>query len=591
MPSIISRSASQPALLNGSSMKIRRNSSVNLRRPYSAYGQPLPSPQWSRFRVILFYLVVFASGCCMTAWLLSLSPQSQLETSAAATRLSVLVKPGDSVSRRGLYTAGTAGLAGGAWDAARKPIQQSQLIVQHSVLKSTASTGKLVGSGSGNSKGSSGSTSSSTSNDAAPPGAVPAPDSINEPANFNWKAYLLRYPDLRQGNIRTKQAAVWHYTQQGHKEHRSYEKIPILLRYTACQGLFNQMYAHLNALVLADYLGADVMLPPSVYRESFSKYFSMDLKKNEVKWTPADTGALLDVESIQAHYAQKGIKVLRTTSYESFPDCMHPQDAFPRYTMPHIHEDQIVRLGETYLQSMHIWYIWDRAAEKILQKHKQLVEAGYPPSTTVVLDLPCPFLSIMTLTCMEAAQEAATALKFNKTIVQMARTVINGMKAKGIQRYNGAHLRLEKDAVDWARILGGMRKYLAEYARSFAAAGFSRRKDLYIASGLLSYNASKEMTDMMHFLEPHSRSAQYKELYLPPDMLHKLNPEQEALVDFLVLANSDNFVGLGSSTFSVYLRWVLTAVRETGCGVDRGSTKQIGSVAGASAARTAPCGS
>lgn len=114
--------------------------------------------------------------------------------------------------------------------------------------------------------------------------------------------------------------------------------------------------------------------------------------------------------------------------------------------------------------------------------------------------------------------------------------------------------RLEKDAVDWARILGGMKKYLAEYARSFAAAGLNRHKDLYIASGLLSYNASKEMTDMLKFLQPHSRTVQYKELYLPPEMLHSLNPEQQALVDFLVLANSDNFVGLGSSTFSVYLR-------------------------------------
>jgi hypothetical protein len=99
---------------------------------------------------------------------------------------------------------------------------------------------------------------------------------------------------------------VWHYTEKGYAEHRSFQRIPILLRYTACQGLFNQMYAHLNALVLADFLGADVMLPPSVYRESFSKYFSMDLTKNEVKWTPTDTGALLDVEALQQHYAKKG---------------------------------------------------------------------------------------------------------------------------------------------------------------------------------------------------------------------------------------------------------------------------------------------
>lgn len=61
--------------------------------------------------------------------------------------------------------------------------------------------------------------------------------------------------------------------------------------------------------------------------------------------------------------------------------------------------------------------------------------------------------------------------------------------------------------MDWARILGGFKKYLAEYARSFAAAGFNKRKDLYIASGLLSYNASQEMKDMLTFLEPHSRWA------------------------------------------------------------------------------------
>lgn len=61
---------------------------------------------------------------------------------------------------------------------------------------------------------------------------------------------------------------------------------------------------------------------------------------------------------------------------------------------------------------------------------------------------------------------------------------------------------------------------------------------------------------MLKFLQPHSQTVQYKELYLPPEMLHSLNPEQQALVDFLVLANSDNFVGLGSSTFSVYLRCV-----------------------------------
>jgi hypothetical protein len=133
--------------------------------------------------------------------------------------------------------------------------------------------------------------------------------------------------------------------------------------------------------------------------------------------------------------------VLRSAPYESFPDCMHPQDAFPRYIMPSVAPEQVVRLGETYLQSMHIWYIWDRAAELVLAKHKALVADGRPANTTVVLDLPCPFLAIMTLTCMEAAQEAAAALRFNRSLVAMASTIINGMRQAGVPRYNGAHLR------------------------------------------------------------------------------------------------------------------------------------------------------
>jgi hypothetical protein len=30
------------------------------------------------------------------------------------------------------------------------------------------------------------------------------------------------------------------------------------------------------------------------------------INKNEVKWRPTDTGALLDVEAVQRHYAAKG---------------------------------------------------------------------------------------------------------------------------------------------------------------------------------------------------------------------------------------------------------------------------------------------
>jgi hypothetical protein len=47
----------------------------------------------------------------------------------------------------------------------------------------------------------------------------------------------------------------------------------------------------------------------------------------------------------------------------------------------------------TYRRS-HVWRLWDRAADAVMAKHRELLVAGWPANTTVVLDLPCPFLSI-----------------------------------------------------------------------------------------------------------------------------------------------------------------------------------------------------
>lgn len=468
-------------------------------------------------KVLSLYLVVFAAGCAMTAYFMSLQPFEVVERRVSSHIVSVRTKSlsGGVVARRGLYISSGNGHT---WGRSHTHDMKTESINSTEELRLNALSAQRI------------------------------------PEDFDWRAYLLRYPDLRLANIRNREGAVWHYLDRGADEHRSYAKIPVMLRYTACQGLFNQIYAHLNALIIAEFLGADVVLPPSVYRESFSKYFSMDLKKNQVKWTPTGIDRLIDVAALREHYAKKGIKIYDTPPIESFPDCMTPQAAFPQYKMDDIKPEQIVQLPNIYLQSMHVWYIWDQAAERIMARYNELTEAGWPANTTIVLDLPCPFLSVMTLTCLEEAEEAAMALKFNQTIVRMAKIIIQGMKIQGIRKFNGGHLRLEKDAIDWARALGGFDKYLKEYAKSFNMAGFSPQKHLYIASGLLSYNASREMQDMMAFLHPHSKTVEYKEKYLPPEMLHSLNPEQQALVDFLVLAQSDSFVGLGSSTFSVYLR-------------------------------------
>jgi hypothetical protein len=81
------------------------------------------------------------------------------------------------------------------------------------------------------------------------------------------------HPDLAQLGITTPEAAKQHYLLQGRREGRPYKRLRVLLRYTACTGLINQQYSHIAAFALAAALGAELVLPPAVCRDSFAHYF------------------------------------------------------------------------------------------------------------------------------------------------------------------------------------------------------------------------------------------------------------------------------------------------------------------------------
>ena len=68
-------------------------------------------------------------------------------------------------------------------------------------------------------------------------------------------------------------AAARHYLATGRAEGRPYKRLRVLLRYTACTGLINQHYSHIAAFTLAATLGAELVLPPAVCRDSFAHYF------------------------------------------------------------------------------------------------------------------------------------------------------------------------------------------------------------------------------------------------------------------------------------------------------------------------------
>jgi hypothetical protein len=85
-------------------------------------------------------------------------------------------------------------------------------------------------------------------------------------------------------------------------------------------------------------------------------------------------------------------------------------------------------------------------------------------------------------------------------------------------------------------------------------AGFQNDTADYVATGLLTYDDQNGMRKIQKALRRYSSNTLTKEMFLPASVLHKLNPEQNALLDFLVLIRCKHFVGISVSTYSVLVR-------------------------------------
>ena len=147
----------------------------------------------------------------------------------------------------------------------------------------------------------------------SPPPPVITSDISRIPADFDWQTYLLYNPELRDAGISTQQQAEEHYVSIGYAQGMIYKRLRVLLRYTACTGLINQHYSHIAAFSLCAVLGAELVLPPAVKRDSFAHYFSVFKEHNEVKWTPAPLESLLNVDKIVEFWRSRGLTVHRVS--------------------------------------------------------------------------------------------------------------------------------------------------------------------------------------------------------------------------------------------------------------------------------------
>ena len=174
------------------------------------------------------------------------------------------------------------------------------------------------------------------------------------------------------------------------------------------------------------------------------------------------------------------------------PLLTQPRMAYPLYNDTQYDPRLVARLPDTYIALQSVSLMVARARRAIERRLTPAPESLLRATDYVVLDMPCAFFALRTANVLPLATEVARALPFSAAVDALARRAAVAMAARGVFAFNGVHLRIEKDAGDWAIILGGQGRIWHLYCDTLASARFNASQPLYVASGLLTYGANKD---------------------------------------------------------------------------------------------------
>lgn len=394
------------------------------------------------------------------------------------------------------------------------------------------------------------------------------------PSDFDWRAYLKWNPELELQGIHTRRVAEEHYVAEGHLKSLVYRDFELTIRYTACGGLMNQHYCHIATIALAHLAKAKkIIWPPMQERKSFHIRYHPDAKRNEQHWEYLDATTLWDLPKIRkAVKREYGINIVQHPVDVPMPDMTRLETAFQVYDPeenPHdatTYESKM-RLHKPIYMAGHNPHM---LARSVMDAGRQVVLKHGKQPKSVVVDLPCT-LFMLDNRQLPIVEHVARLLTFSPRITELADKVVQGIaREEGADEFNGIHLRMERDAADWAEVLGGKESYWGQYRDVMIQAKFSKDVPLYVASGLLtgstdindksSNSGDPESVAEMRRLAKDiidnelASKVVHKEIYLDTKELASLSKEQSGLVDFLVLRKSLHMVGISVSTFSFYLR-------------------------------------
>jgi len=101
-----------------------------------------------------------------------------------------------------------------------------------------------------------------------------------------------------------------------------------------------------------------------------------------------------------------------------------------------------------------------QAALRTARQYMLLTDTDEAPY--IVVDLPVTLFMFRSSIQLELVSKVARKLFFAPVVHQLADQVLRGMAAHA-PYFNGAHLRVEADAMDWARSMGGVDVYWGEF--------------------------------------------------------------------------------------------------------------------------------
>lgn len=189
-----------------------------------------------------------------------------------------------------------------------------------------------------------------------------------------------------------------------------------------------------------------------------------------------------------------------------------------------------------------------------LKAQSFLLDQNAADVSYIVVHLPVTMFMIKSSSDVALASQVARKLPFAPAMHRLADKVLVSI-AERAQTFNAAHLRFDSDAWEWTILMEGTDNFKIENLKAMQKAGFNNSNPVYLAKGLLTdvqgHDVLADMTKSMEYAGLCS-CVWSKEDFLDDNELSGLHSEQKALVDLLVFAKANAFVGFKSSTFSFF---------------------------------------